>query len=39
MEKYVEDQEYWIFRIVIEIGSFDRVTLKSMQDLHAAALE
>lgn len=39
MEKYVENWEYWIFRIVIEIGSFDRVTLKSMQDLHAAALE
>lgn len=39
MEKYVENQQYWIFRIVIEIGSFDGVTLKSMQDLYAAALE
>lgn len=39
MEKCVEDREYWIFRIVIQIGSFDRVMLKSMQDLHAAALE
>lgn len=39
MEKYVEYWEYWTFRIVIEIGGVDRITLKGMQDLHAAVLE